>query len=60
MWRHYLTGLRRGDMITREYPFLKFGELQDFALDHGVPDQLWRAHEPPQRATFFDEDTSEP
>jgi hypothetical protein len=59
MWRYYLTNRTSGDMLAREYPFLKFGAGAEYAVEQGVPDKLWRSHEPRQRSTLFDEDPSD-
>ena len=59
MWRYYLTNRTSGDMLAREYPFLKFGAAAEYAVEQGVPDKLWRSHEPRQRSTLFDEDPSD-
>jgi hypothetical protein len=59
MWRYYLTNRTSGDMLAREYPFLKFDAAAEYAVEQGVPDKLWRSHEPRQRSTLFDEDPSD-
>jgi hypothetical protein len=46
-------------LLAREYPFLKFGAAAEYAVEQGVPDKLWRSHEPRQRSTLFDEDPSD-
>jgi hypothetical protein len=55
MWRHHLTK-SSGDLLRREYPFLAFEAVPDMTLDVGVPEDLWRAHEPPERGTLFVEE----
>jgi hypothetical protein len=60
MWRHYLTNSSHADLFKDGYPFLAFGSLEDFDLDRGVPDELWRAREDRDRAPLFEEDNSEP
>jgi hypothetical protein len=59
MWRYYVTNRTSGDMLAREYPFLKFGVAADFPVEQGVPDKLWQSQEPRQRPTLFDEDLSD-
>ncbi|MEO3428362.1 DUF4365 domain-containing protein [Pelagibius sp. CAU 1746] len=56
MWRHYLTRCHRGDMFSPEYPFLRFDVLEDFPIEQGVPDELWRSRESRQRAGLFGDD----
>ena len=55
MWHHYLTRRVNGDMYTPTYPFLAFGDISDYTVEHGVPDKLWLSKEPGQRAALFDE-----
>lgn len=59
MWHHYLAKRVSGDMYTRRYPFLAFGGISDYAVEHGVPDELWLSKEPGDRAVLFDEKVSE-
>ena len=54
MWHHYLTKRVSGDMYTRKYPFLAFGDISNYIAEHGVPDKLWLSKEPGQRAVLFD------
>ena len=46
-------------MFRAEYPFLTFAQLAYFELDHGVPDQLWRTQEAPERMPLFAEDNGD-
>jgi hypothetical protein len=39
MWAEYLS--RRPDLFTKEYPFLTFGNLISFDLEHGFDDDAW-------------------
>ena len=55
MWHHYLTKRVSGNMYTRRYPFLAFGDISDYAVEHGVPDKLWLSKELGQRAALFDD-----
>ena len=59
MWHHYLAKRVIGDMYTRRYPFLAFGGISDYAVEHGVPDKLWLSKEPGERAVLFDDRASE-
>ena len=43
MWAEYLN--RHPDLFTKEYPFLSFGNLEFFDLDHGFEDDVWLKHE---------------
>ncbi|HEX3722498.1 MAG TPA: hypothetical protein VHV31_06885, partial [Nitrolancea sp.] len=40
LWANHLQ--RQGDLITSEYPYLSFGELEEFRLDVGIEDQAWQ------------------
>ncbi len=59
MWRHYLINRTNADMFAREYPYLKFSAAADFSVEQGVPDNLWKSQEPRQRASLFDEYSSD-
>ncbi len=58
MWRYYLIKHTIGDMFAGEYPFLQFGVADDFPVEQGVPDKLWKSQEPRQRASLFNDDPS--
>ncbi len=55
MWHYYLTKRVSGDMYTQRYPFLAFGGVSEYAVEHGVLDELWLSKEPGQRAVLFDD-----
>lgn len=55
MWHQYLTKRVNGDMYTKRYPFLAFGDISDYSVAHGIPDNLWLSKEPSQRAALFDD-----
>ena len=59
MWREFLTKLPRADMFKSEYPYVKFGRLAYSELEHGVPDQLWRTQEAPERMPLFADDNGD-
>lgn len=59
MWHHYLAARAKGDMYTPRYPYLAFGGISDYAVEHGVPDGLWLSKEPGERAVLFDDKVSE-
>jgi len=42
-WKAYLT--KPANMFAAEYPFLKFGELQEFRLEAGINEEVWLGHE---------------
>lgn len=58
MWHHYLTTRASGDMYTQRYPYLAFGGISDYVVEHGVPDELWLSKEPGDRAVLFDDKVS--
>ena len=43
MWRSILT--ERGDLLRRDYPFLRFEAVESLMHPYGVPDDLWMKRE---------------
>ncbi|MDO8673149.1 MAG: DUF4365 domain-containing protein [Dehalococcoidia bacterium] len=43
MWAEYLS--RPPDMFTRDYPFLRFGDIETFETDSGIEDRAWLGQE---------------
>lgn len=39
MWERLLTD--RGDLLRKDYEYLKFDELMRYEVDQGIPDDLW-------------------
>ena len=43
MWADLLA--RRGDLFSREYPFLRFGSLESCNFEYGINDDQWLPRE---------------
>jgi len=56
MWRHYLCASDGPADLFREEeaPLITFSPIEDLELEFGVPDELWRKREEPQRMPLFE------
>lgn len=54
MWSHYLINRAKNDIFSGEYPFLKFGEVDNQVVERGIPDRLWLSQDAPRSVPLFD------
>lgn len=57
MWRSVLT--ERGDLLSQEYPFLRFETVPGLVHPHGVDDELWMRREDPEELRAMAADPEE-
>lgn len=54
MWRDFLTTHRTEDLLTQQYPFLSFREMDAFDIDVCVADDLWKSQESDPSSPLFE------
>ena len=56
MWRHYLCANDGSVDLFREeeVPLIAFSAIDELELEFGVPDELWRKREEPERMPLFE------
>ncbi len=60
MWQNFLTNAGKSDLVRPAYPFLSLEAVPSFALDVGVPDDLWISREEHTTSPLFEAGDSQP